>query len=151
MSLQSYVTSEIKKVCPIIGISFGDLCDKSTWTIQYDDVAIPEQIAAAQAFLESFIWCETTQLLDSKHNRDLRYIDEPIYKAGYRSYTVIHPTASFTDYMDSLENPELQNVDPVYNFYNYGESLALKAAYRQELNRDSNLTFQSFIDTLLID
>lgn len=151
MSLQSYVTFEIEKVCPIIGISFTDLCDKSTWVIQYDDAATPEQIAAANAFLETFAWCETTQLLDSKHHRDLKYINEPIYKAGYRSYSVIHPAATFTDYMDALENPELQNVDPVYNFTNYGESLALKAAYRQELGRDSTLTFQSFIDSLMID
>lgn len=104
MTIQSYVDSEIKKVCPILGVRFCDLSNKESWVIQYDESATPEQIASAEDFIASFVWDEATQEIDRKNERNARYINTPIYKAGYRSYLIDNPNATFGDYMDSLEN-----------------------------------------------
>lgn len=104
MTIQSYIDCEIKRVCPIIGVRFGNLSDKTTWAIQYDDSATPEQIASAEAFLSAFIWDAEIQEIDRKNERDAKYINAPIYKKGYRDYLLLNPNASFGEYMDFLEN-----------------------------------------------
>lgn len=104
MSLQSYLDSQIKLICPILGISFGVLDNKSTWSIHFDDSCTEQQRLDAQAYLDSFIWNEATQEADRKLERDDRYINAPIYKKGYKDYLISNPDATFCDYMDSLEN-----------------------------------------------
>lgn len=104
MSLQSYVDEEIKLICPIFGIRFGDLEDKNTWIIQFEDSATAEQRNAAADFLNSFVWDEAIQEVDRKKERDARYSNAPIYKKGYRDYLVSNPDATFCDYMDSFES-----------------------------------------------
>jgi len=103
MSLQSYLDSQLKLICPILGVSFGNLDDKSTWVIQFSDSCTQEQMAAAQSFLDSFAWDEATQEIDRKIERDACYINAPIYKKGYRDYLISNPDSTFCDYMDSLE------------------------------------------------
>ena len=45
------IHNAVKAVCPIQGISFGRLNDKSTWIIVYADNATNAQKAAADALL----------------------------------------------------------------------------------------------------
>lgn len=104
MSLQSYLDSQLKLICPILGVSFGNLDDKSTWVIQFSDACTQEQMTAAQAFVDSFVWDEATQEIDRKIQRDASYINAPIYKKGYKDYLLSNPGASFCDYIDFLES-----------------------------------------------
>lgn len=48
------VETSIKKVCPIVGVSFGRLDDKTTWRIDFTDDANDEQRKAAQEALDAF-------------------------------------------------------------------------------------------------
>jgi hypothetical protein len=43
--------TKIAAVCPIDGVSVGDPLDRSTWRIDFDPAATPQQIAAAQALI----------------------------------------------------------------------------------------------------
>ena len=47
------IDQAIKAVCPIQGISFGRVDDKSTWIIVYDESATEEQRAVAEALLQT--------------------------------------------------------------------------------------------------
>lgn len=53
-TLTKDVTAVVQGVCPIYGISFLDINDKETWTIQFNEAATEEQISNAQAALENF-------------------------------------------------------------------------------------------------
>lgn len=47
------IDKAIKAVCPILGISYGRLNDRSTWIINYADDATNEQKKAADELLET--------------------------------------------------------------------------------------------------
>lgn len=47
------IDQAIRTVCPILGIAFRRLDDKSTWIINYADDSTPEQRAAADAMLQT--------------------------------------------------------------------------------------------------
>ena len=47
------IDKAIKAVCPILGISYGRLNDRSTWIINYADDATDEQKRAADELLET--------------------------------------------------------------------------------------------------
>lgn len=53
-TLQEDIDKQLKLLAPIDGISFGNLEDKATWSIQFNPSATPEQQAAAQAWLHAF-------------------------------------------------------------------------------------------------
>lgn len=46
----------IAAVCPIDGVSIGVTDDKSTWRIDFKPEATSQQIAAAQAVIQSFVF-----------------------------------------------------------------------------------------------
>lgn len=48
------LTEAIQKICPIDGVSLGDIADKQTWNIAFRPDATNEQKAAAQAVVDSF-------------------------------------------------------------------------------------------------
>lgn len=102
MYLQVAVDQGIKKVCPIHGVSFGKLDDKSTWIIHFCDEANPEQKAAALNFINNFEWSEVQEEaakrqadIDAKRN-------DPIFKLGYQSYRLQNPDATFEQFVDYL-------------------------------------------------
>jgi hypothetical protein len=104
MSLQSYLDQAIKAVCPIHGISFGKLDDKTTWMINFDDSATAEQRSAAQVVMADFMWNETTQEIDRKAIRNEKYKNDLVMKQGYANYKLQKPDANFGDYLDYLES-----------------------------------------------
>jgi hypothetical protein len=53
-TLQERVTNAVSAVCPNDGISFGNLTDKHSWSIQFCPEATPEQLAAAQSVIDEF-------------------------------------------------------------------------------------------------
>ena len=58
------IDREIKAVCPILGISYGRLNDRSTWIINYADDATDEQKRAADELLETLELVEVEALPD---------------------------------------------------------------------------------------
>lgn len=53
---ETKLTIAMQAVCPIHGVSIGRKDDKKTWRIDAKDGATVEQLAAAQAVLDSFVW-----------------------------------------------------------------------------------------------
>lgn len=45
--LALHVHNDVEKVCPIVGVSIGRRCDKSTWRIDFRPEATEAQRAAA--------------------------------------------------------------------------------------------------------
>jgi hypothetical protein len=54
MTLQVAVDQAVRAVCPIHGVSFGSLTDKTKWRIDFKDEATTEQRAAASAVVAGF-------------------------------------------------------------------------------------------------
>lgn len=52
--IQSQVDKAIKEVCPIDGVSFGDLTDKTTWSIQFSSSATEDQQKLALSVVDAF-------------------------------------------------------------------------------------------------
>lgn len=103
MPLESYLDQAVKKVCPIYGISFGNLDDKTTWRIDYDESATDAQKKSAEIIVNEFVWDATTQEIDRKNIRNDKYKDDLVMKQGYANYKISKPDASFSDYLDYLE------------------------------------------------
>lgn len=53
-TLSKDVTVVVQGVCPIYGISFLDINDKETWTIQFNETATDDQKSAAQTAMQNF-------------------------------------------------------------------------------------------------
>lgn len=54
MTIQVRAEQAVRSVCPIYGISFGNLTDKATWRIDFKEYATTEQRDAAQAAIDAF-------------------------------------------------------------------------------------------------
>lgn len=54
INIHGEIDKAVKSVAPVVGISFGDMDDKSTWALQFADTASKEQIEAAYAVLHDF-------------------------------------------------------------------------------------------------
>lgn len=72
--LTLYLDEEIKKICPIEGISVGRKNDKNTWKIDFASNATLEQIEAANTFVENFD-INNFLILQAKKDKNLK-IDE---------------------------------------------------------------------------
>jgi hypothetical protein len=107
MAMQDYLDQEVKKICPIHGISFPKLNDKSGWRINFEDSATPEQRHAAIKFIEDFVWSDE---LEKKQKKDLsiqEYKNDLSLKAGFHQYKKENPNAKFADYVEFLEALEV--------------------------------------------
>lgn len=107
MAMQDYLDQEIKKICPIHGISFPKLNDKSGWRIDFEDSATPEQRQAAIEYIDRFVW---TDELEKKQKKDLlvnQYKDDLSVKAGFHQYKKENPDAKFADYVEFLQALEV--------------------------------------------
>lgn len=104
MAMQDYLDVELKKICPIHGMSFGKLNDKSTWRIDFTDEATEEQKATAQAYVDAFEW--TAELEQKQLDDQLldKYKNDLSIKAGYIQYKAQNPDATFLDYVKYLES-----------------------------------------------
>lgn len=103
MLMQAYLDQEIKKICPIDGISFNDLNDRLTWRISYAKEATEEQKAAAQKILNEFVWDDEKKEKLRKSDRDALYVNDLLYRKAFKEYLSQNPSASFSDFMDYLE------------------------------------------------
>lgn len=104
MSLESYLDQAIKIVCPIDGVSFPNLSDKTTWKIHFTSDANEQQKIAAQTVMDNFIWDTNTQEIDRKNIRNDLYKNDLLMKKGYADYKLLKPDATFSDYLDYLES-----------------------------------------------
>jgi hypothetical protein len=104
MALQEYLDQEIKKVCPIHGISFGKLDDKSTWRIDYAKEATEKQKTSAQEMLIKFHWTDSDKKDDETKQKIKLYKDNLPMKQGFIDYKRTNPQAAFIDYINYLEN-----------------------------------------------
>jgi len=101
--MQAAVEFEVKKVCPIYGISFGRLDDKATWRIDYEEEATEGQKEAARQVLEAFVWDDEMKEKVRKDSRDFQYSSELIYRLEFVKYVEANPGATFSEFMDYLE------------------------------------------------
>lgn len=101
--MELYIDGEIRKVCPIDGISFGDIEDRQTWTIHFTDDATPEQKKAACECLDKIEWNENTQEAYRKCTRDRDYCDKLLYCNEYLQYKANNPALTFSEFLDYLE------------------------------------------------
>lgn len=104
MTLQISLDKAIKKVCPIYGISFKDLNDKSTWRIDYAPDATDAQKAAAQKVLEDFVWdAKSQEDAEDDSMRDKFSID-PLAKYAFSLYLKDNPAASFAEFVKYINS-----------------------------------------------
>lgn len=106
--MQVCLDQEIKKVCPIDGVSFGKLDDKSTWRIDFAKEASHEQKVAAQKLLDDFIWDDNVKEKCRKDDRDNEYCENLLMKKSYLDYKVDFPSASFSEFLDYLEKMKIE-------------------------------------------
>lgn len=64
MILQEFVVNNILSLCPIDGVSFGGLSDKSTWRIDYNASATQAQKDAAQLYFDNLDLNQTNNYLN---------------------------------------------------------------------------------------
>lgn len=103
MALQDYLDQEIKKICPIHGISFGKLDDKSTWRFNFKKEATDEQRILALVYIEKFEWNEENQKKADEDRKIDQYKDDLSIKYCYQDYKKTQPDASFLDFIIYLE------------------------------------------------
>jgi hypothetical protein len=73
MNTAANLHKAIEAVCPIDGISIGDVNNKTTWDIQFKTSATAQQRINAQTILDTFIWDESPldqSNLDNIEKRD---------------------------------------------------------------------------------
>lgn len=103
MRMEAVLDQEIKKVCPIDGMAFKDLNDKTTWRIDFAKEATPEQMAAAEKVVAEFVWDDAKQEEIRKQERDEEYKNDMSCRFCFLMYQEKNPAASFRDFMDYLE------------------------------------------------
>lgn len=104
MSLQVYLDQAIKAVCPIHGVSFGKLDDKSTWRINFANEATDKQKAEAQKIIDDFVWDDNKKEKYRKIERDEKYKDDLLMRKAFKEYQDTFPQTSFSDFLDYLES-----------------------------------------------
>ena len=108
MILQVYLDQLIKAVCPIHGVSFDKLDDKSTWRVDYKDEATSEQKDKAKEIINKFIWNdeiekrETRKQIIEEHKSNLHI------KAQYVLWKKENPDKNFEDFIDYVESIEIK-------------------------------------------
>lgn len=103
MAMQDYLDVELKKLCPIHGMSFGKLNDKSTWRIDFTDEATEEQKAAAQAYVDAFEWTAEKEREQADAAKLEKYKNDLSLKQGFINYKKDNHEAKFIDYLNYLE------------------------------------------------
>ena len=112
MLMQIELDNKIKSVCPIHGISFGQItgnieADKPTWKIHFQSGATAEQIAMAQKVLDDFFWNEDIEKQHKKNEKVERYKGNMQIRSNYDLYCRTVKKISFAEYIDYLESIQL--------------------------------------------
>ena len=107
MTMEWSLHEKVLAVCPIIGISFGKIEDKSTWIIHYDINVSDDQKIAAKKVLDSFIWDDAAKEYDRKSVRDIKYSNDLSCVSSYSQYIINNPKTTFSQYLDYLETIKL--------------------------------------------
>jgi hypothetical protein len=103
MSMEAALDEKIREVCPIDGISFGDLKKKETWKIDFLPNATLEQKLAAAKVLKEFEWDEKSdkEMEDKLRIETLK--QNPAMKGCYFLYLDKVPKATFEEYVAYLD------------------------------------------------
>lgn len=104
MNLETALDEMIKRICPVHGISFGNINNRKTWRIDFTEEATDEQKNSAMKAMDEFVWDEKKIGAHRKKNRDLQYIGDFLYRKAYIDYRELRTDATFTDFMDYLES-----------------------------------------------
>lgn len=56
MTIQAKLTEAVAAVCPIHGVSFTNINDKTTWKPSFKDEATPQQCTNAQIVIDAFVY-----------------------------------------------------------------------------------------------
>ncbi len=107
MALQDYLDQAIKKVCPIHGISFGILTDKSTWIVHYEEQATSEQKAKAEEVLKNFEWNDHIESRENRKQKIEEHKNSLHMKAQYVLWKKDNPNKNFEDFIDYVEAIEI--------------------------------------------
>ncbi len=99
MTLQIALDKAIKKVCPIYGISFKDVNDKTTWRIDFMPEASEEQRAAAQKVLQDFKWDAKDQEEAEDDSMLGKYTSDPLAQYAFSLYLKDNPGANFAEFV----------------------------------------------------
>lgn len=108
MAMQDYLDEEIKKICPIDGISFGKLDNKATWQVHFRNEATFEQRQRAQSFIEDFVWTPELEKAQMKKRKVEEFKDNPLMKAQFIAYKKENPQAKFSDFIDYLDTVNVE-------------------------------------------
>jgi hypothetical protein len=107
MILQAYLDQAIKKICPIHGISFGNLNDKDTWKIHYEENATPEQKDKAEQIINTFVWNDEMEKAQARKQRIEDNKSNLHMKAQYILWKKENPDKNFEDFIDYVEAIEI--------------------------------------------
>ena len=103
MKLSTVLDINLKKVCPIIGVSIGREDDKATWRIDFDDSATEEQKQAAMNLVDAFVFDDAEKLRYKKLARNNQYEKDLTMVAALDMAQKTEPLLKMTDYLDRLE------------------------------------------------
>lgn len=76
------LTAQILVVCPIFGVSIGDITDKATWVVDYDPAATGGQRTAAAAVVTGFDTSLYTTNASVAYHAHIDCSANPNYPAG---------------------------------------------------------------------
>jgi len=103
MPLQDSLDEKVRLVSPIAGISFGDLNDKRTWRIDFDESATPQQKNAAKDVVDNFVYDDEEKEKDKLRQLVDKVKSDPLYRREYKLYLSTNPSATFKDFIVFLE------------------------------------------------
>jgi len=101
--LTRYVDKEVRKVCPISGVSISNPNDKSKWTIHFKSEATEEQRLAARNVVDRLVFDSEKQENVRKEIRNENRLLDICLKGLYIMMREKNPALTFSDYLDSLE------------------------------------------------
>lgn len=104
MILQTYLDKKINQLCPIHGISFGNLDDKQTWKIYFKTEATDIQKQAAQNVIDNFVWDQAIQDEALLMHMVDKFKDDLLYIKEFKDYKDKNPTATFKDFIIYLRS-----------------------------------------------
>ena len=107
MAFQDYLDQQIKKVCPIHGISFDDLNDKKSWKIHFKDEADENQKIKAQKVIDEFVWNDEIEKREARKKMIEENKNNLHMKAQYIMWKKENPNKTFEDFIDYVEAIEI--------------------------------------------
>lgn len=102
MKMQVAIDQAIKAVCPIHGISFVNVDDKTTWLIDFKDEATNVQKELAQKLINDFVWDDVTQQKYDQDKLKNEYKDDLLAKTLYKVWLKDNTGKTFDDFLNEM-------------------------------------------------